>query len=177
MADPASAPGATPDGSAKPPAAEAPPVEPPRATRDDDDDGDLGDAGKRALAELRRLDKGNRKTIEEQARKLKSYEDAERTDTERLSARVTELEAELTPARREVLATRVAVQEGLDAEWWDRLKGENEDELREDAKRLVERFGSSKNDRPAPDFGAGARPSAPATGNEAFNERIRRRAG
>ena len=74
---------------------------------------------------------------------------------------------------REGRARAAAIEAGI-PDLWDRLKGDDEAELLDDAKAMAERLGVGR--QPARDLGAGARDAAPATGNAAMNERIRRSA-
>ena len=172
MPDSEPAPAATADAGATPAAGD-----PPADTGDRDG---LGDAGRKALADIRRELKAVSKERDDVQRQLRERQDAERTDLERLTA-----ERETLTAERETLLGRVATLEregraraaAIEAgipDLWDRLKGDDEAELLDDAKAMAERLGVGR--QPARDLGAGARDAAPATGNAAMNERIRRSA-
>ena len=75
--------------------------------------------------------------------KLQQFEDAQRTDEEKREHALNEargenskLKADLEKETRLNLALRIAIETELPAELIDRLKGDDEDELREDAKAL-----------------------------------------
>lgn len=81
--------------------------------------------------------------LSEMREKLQAFEDAQRTDEEKREhalneARATsaQLKADLEQETRLNLALRVAIDTELPAELIDRLKGDTEEELLEDAKQL-----------------------------------------
>ena len=111
---------------------------------------ELGEKGIKALQAAREARQQAEKAAadHEQAlkaaqEKVQSFEDAQRTDEEKREhalneARATnaQLKADLEKEARQNLALRVAIDTELPAELIDRLKGDSEDELREDAKQL-----------------------------------------
>lgn len=160
--------GAMPDAGATPAGEETPGT-------DNGATPDLGDAGKKAIDELRREVKTIRQERDELARVVKERDDAGKTELERLTAerdelraRVDELERGATERDRADRARAAATDAGI-PEFWDRLRGETEEELKADAKAMAERFGVTSS--PTRDLGAGARP-APSKG-AGMNERIR----
>lgn len=72
------------------------------------------------------------------ATKLASLEESQKTETQRLIEERDALKAERDSVRSEALRVRVAVTKGLPADLADRLRGATEDELSEDADRLLE---------------------------------------
>jgi hypothetical protein len=91
------------DPPADPPKPPDPPADPPKP------EDALGDAGKRALAEERAARKAAEKLAAEQAAKLKEFEDAQKTEAEKLADRAAEAE------KREQAATARAVKAEIKA--------------------------------------------------------------
>jgi hypothetical protein len=135
---------------------------------------DLGEGGKRALEAMRlELKRANARADALESEK-REREDAERSDLERVTHERDDLQKRVATLEHEGRARSAAAEAGI-PDLWDRLRGDSADELAEDAKAMAERFGQRQTAR---DLGAGARESsAPAKGNAAMNERIRRAAG
>lgn len=123
-------------------------------TNDDEDDEDsdavtkLANLSKEELAKLAlKLRKENAKrrvtSNKEAEEKLEfqKWKDSQLTEKQRLEKRVHELEAEKAEADRERLIRKVARKAGLSAEVADRLRGNTEAELLEDAATLVKVMG------------------------------------
>jgi hypothetical protein len=169
--------GATPSDGATPPA--DPSSQSTGATPSTDDD--LGDAGKRALAELRRQLKDRDSAIADRDARLKALEDRDKTELERVTgdlATVTaerdELRAQVATFEQSTLKQRIAADAGI-PQWWQRLHGATEEELLADAKQIADQLGAQPNGA-TPDLGAGARSGA-ADPRSGMDQLIRRGAG
>lgn len=71
------------------------------------------------------------------AARLAALEESQKTETQRLMDERDALKTERDTVRAEALRARVALTKGLSAEIADRLRGDSEDELSEDADRLL----------------------------------------
>lgn len=80
----------------------------------------------------------------EAAQKLAEYEDAQKSEQEKLTERAEAAEKAARQHETELLRLRVAMANELPAELAERLRGDTEDELQEDAKRLLELVGSQR---------------------------------
>lgn len=163
--------GATPDPGATPGAAQD--------AAGDSGRTDLGDAGKRALAEVRRELKAKDTQLAERDAHIAELENAgrselERTraDNERLTETLRQREARIAELERDSARRAAAAAAGI-PDQWERLRGETDAELAADAKQLAEWRGATGQ---TPDLGAGARPGGPATGTSGMSQRIRDRA-
>jgi hypothetical protein len=97
---------------------------------------DLGDAGKRALEAERKARRAAEKAAAEAAAKVKQYEDAQKTEAERLAAKVAELEATAAKAQAEAARQRIVNETGIPADLADLITGDTEDVMRATAERL-----------------------------------------
>lgn len=88
---------------------------------------------KRQLQELKPL-----------ADKAKELEDANKSETEKLTERLTAAEKEAGSSKSELLRLRVAMTKGLTLKQAGRLRGTTEEELEEDADELLEEIGAVK---------------------------------
>lgn len=105
---------------------------------------------------------GKAREFEAELKKLRKAEEdrqrAELTELERLKADLEQRDTELATIRRDAMLARISAEHGLTAELAERLKGDTEDELAEDAKRLAELIGKRKpNTPPASDAGIGGK--------------------
>lgn len=119
---------------------------------------DLGDAGKRALAEERKARKAAEKEKGDLATRLKEFEDRDKSELEKASEAWKSAEAERDAAKAEALRLRTAIKHGIsdeDAELF--LTGTDEETLTRQAERLAERITSSTPRAPKPDPSQGAR--------------------
>lgn len=138
---------AQPDASATPPATEAP-------TPDT-----LGDPGKKALDAERRARRDAERALNEAQAKVKAFEDANKSETERMAEQVAALKAEAEAARSEALRMRVATETGLPAELVEFLpSGVDEETLRAKAATLAAMAAPKGPGKPAPDPAQGAKP-------------------
>lgn len=169
MADPTATSDATSDPAAT---AGAATTDPPASTSTDE----LGDAGKRAIAEVRKELKQAQKERDELIEAERVRKDGERSEIEKATAERDAHKQRVAELEHEALAREVATDAGIPKDW-QRLKGSTKDELEADAKQFVEDHPPAGGAAPRPDLGAGARQQVPATGSAGFSERIRRQSG
>lgn len=89
--------------------------------------------------------------------KLKAFEDRDKTETQRLTEERDALKAERDATRADALRARVALLKGLPVDLVDRLRGNDEESMAQDADRLLALI---KPGRPAGDIDQGIRPGA-----------------
>lgn len=152
------------DGEEEKPAAtegenETTPEAPPAPTKPEDG---LGDAGKRALDAERSARKAAEKAAREAQAKVQQYEDAQKTETEKLTGRAETAEERALAAERKVAALLAGLPESMA----ERLRGSTAEELKADAEALKAELkieGAGEGDKPpAPgSLDGGARPPAP----------------
>lgn len=119
---------------------------------------DLGDAGKRALAEERKARKAAEKAATDAATRIKEFEDRDKSELEKAAERSKSAEQERDAAKAEALRLRTAIKHGIsdeDAELF--LTGTDEETLTRQAERLAERIASTGPRAPKPDPSQGAR--------------------
>ncbi len=104
--------------------------------------------------------------------KLKEIEDRDKSESERLTERLSEAERRAETAEKAALRFRVGTAKGLPARLTERLQGDNEEEMAADADALLAEL-NPKNG--VGSFDTGARPSAPASPD--MNAQLRRMAG
>lgn len=131
---------------------EQPPATPP-APASDGSGGDLGDAGKKAIAEeraARRAAETQRKELEARlkeleplAAKAKQLEDAKKTEAEKLGEKLTAAEKRAAAAEERALRLEVATAKGLTPAQAKRLVGSTKEELEADADELLSSFGGA----------------------------------
>jgi hypothetical protein len=144
----------------------------------DDTPAGLGEAGQKALvaerkakAAAERQAKAAQKQLDELSKRLQEYEDRDKTETQKLAEAKAAAEREAATARQELMRYRVAARKKLPAELADRLQGATEEEMAEDADKLLEVFGQ----RQTPSYDGGVRKPAPAPTD--MNALIRQKAG
>lgn len=76
--------------------------------------------------------------LEKAEARLKKYEDANKSEKDRLEESKKAAEDRASKAEAELLRVRVAVKKNLPSELAERLRGDTEEELEEDAERLSE---------------------------------------
>lgn len=131
----------------------------PDTAPDTPDTPDLGDGGKKALEAERRARRQAEKAANDLAAKVKSYEDAQKSETERLTEQLEQYKATAAKAEAETLRLRVAAESGLPADLHEFLVGSDEDELRAKAQKLMAATAAATAPRaPAPDPTQGAKP-------------------
>lgn len=89
--------------------------------------------------------------------KVQEFEDAQKSEQEKLAEERDRLKTEASQAKAESLKMRVALSKKLPADLIDRLKGETQEELEADADKLLELVKPAD----ATDFDGGARTTAP----------------
>lgn len=132
-----------------------PPATPP-APAGNEGSGDLGDAGKKALAEERRARReaeARLKELEPIAAKAKQLEDAKKSEAEKLTEKLTAAETRATAAEDRALRLEVATAKGLTQAQAKRLVGSTKAELEADADELLASFGGG------PDNGGAKKPA------------------
>jgi hypothetical protein len=150
-------------------------------TGHDDVAAGLGEAGQKALAAERkraataeRAAKAQQKQVDDLTAQLRQYEDAKKTDLDKLTDRATAAETTAASATAKLLRYEIAARKKLPAEWAARLQGATAEELEADADQLLEALGTQQQ-RSAPNYDGGVRKSAAAPTD--MNALIRRQAG
>lgn len=137
------------------------------ATDDADDGDDEGDDSRDGSADdvaamRKALAKAN-KEAEKFRLKAKEYEDANKTEQERLAESLREQEQRAETAQLAALRFEVALDKGIPKSVATRLQGSTREELEADAAELLETIGAGKK---TPSFDGGAKDKdAPATGS------------
>lgn len=141
----------------------------------------LGEAGQKALAAERkraamaeRTAKTQQKQLDELTAKLQQYEDAKKSDLDKLTDRATAAEATAASATAKLLRYEIAAKKKLPAEWAARLQGSTSEELEADADQLLEALGTQQQ-RNTPSYDGGVR--KPAAAPTDMNALIRQKAG
>lgn len=195
MADESSQGGATPPEGSDPGDGATPPGQQDPGTQQEGDgqqgatpDTPLGEAGQKALDAERSKRRDAERSAAEYRRRVAELEDAGKPDLERAQAalkrtqdeaeahatRVAELEAEIAQRDLRDMQIKAAAEHNLPADMADRLKGENLQALRSDAKRLAETIGERT--RGDIGIGRGAAAAGRPTGVD-MTTLIRERAG
>ncbi|OZC80559.1 hypothetical protein CH274_15425 [Rhodococcus sp. 06-418-5] len=130
----------------------------------DGDDDKLGEGGKKALESERTARKSAETENADLKAKLKEFEDGKLTadqklqrDAEESKTKVGQLEADNGKLTLENGRLRAALTEGLPVDWADRVRGETDEEMLADAKKIKASLRSSGEGDHTP--GAGARGS------------------
>ena len=125
-------------------------------------DEQLGEGGKKALLAEREANKTLKADIATMSQELQKLRDAGKTDAQRESDRVAQLEKStseqaVTIAQKDsiILRYQVAAAKGLDLEAAERLRGGSKEELEADADAWIRKWGSSRGVREVPGAGAG----------------------
>ena len=97
--------------------------------------------------------------------KVKEFEDRDKTELEKLTDQISKAKAEADQARAEALRLKVAAQSGLPADLHEFLVGNDEEELRAKAQKLMAATAAATDPRrPAPDPTQGAKPGSGLNG-------------
>jgi hypothetical protein len=102
-------------------------------------DGDLGDAGKAAIKKEREARQAAEKAQKALEARVKEFEDAQKTESERTAERIKQLEADAAKAKRYEAANAA----GLSLSLAPRLVGNTLEELIADAEQLKQQLGSA----------------------------------
>ncbi len=109
---------------------------------------------RRVLAELAQERKA-RKQLQAQ---VQEFEDAKKSESERLAEQLQQLKTEAAQAKAEALRLRVASQSGLPADLHEFLVGDDEESVRAQAQKLLAATSAATDTRrPAPDPTQGAK--------------------
>lgn len=111
---------------------------------------DLGDAGKKALEAERKARRDAERQLREKDDQLKALQDKDKSDSERLTEKVTQLEKDLATATARADRFEVALEKGLDMTRAKRLTGATRDELEADADELITWTAGTSDDKPVP---------------------------
>lgn len=151
---------------------------------DTTDGDDLGDAGKKALAEERKARRALEKQLRELGtsnsdlqRQLKEFEDRNKSETEKAIEAAKAAAGERDSVKSEnaklqamLRRQKISATKGLDPDLWDRVIGDTEEEITADVERLVEKFsapkrtGALRSGASAPDGANGKRGAAALRG-------------
>jgi len=112
-------------------------------------DDTLGDPGKRALDAERKARRAAEKAAADAVAKVKEYEDAQKSEAERLAAKVAELEATAAKATAEALRQRIVNETGIPADLAGFVTGPDEDTMRANAQLLASKIGPAQKAGPA----------------------------
>lgn len=141
----------------------------------------LGEAGQKALSEERKARKAaergqaaSQKQLDDMARRLKEFEDRDKSDLDKLTERASTAEQTAASATAKLLRYEVAAAKKLPSEWAARLQGSTQEELETDADQLLEVLGTQQQ-RQTPSYDGGVRQGAPAPTD--MNSLIRQAAG
>lgn len=96
----------------------------------------LGDAGKKALDDERKARREAERQLKELGTQLAALQDKDKSDSERLTEKVTQLEKDLASATAKADRFEVALDKGLDMTRAKRLTGTTREELEADADEL-----------------------------------------
>lgn len=143
-------------------------------------DADLGEKGKKALDDERRARREAEKQLKAVNDRLKELEDKDKSESEKLTGRLAELEKELADARGSAMRLEVALDKGLSKAQAKRLVGESADDLIADAEELLASFKAPDEPaKPAPPAGGpkenlrpGAAPEAPEPSKDDLRKAI-----
>lgn len=138
---------------------------PDPATGKDEPKPDLGDAGKKALDEERKARREAERQLRDTADRLKALEDKDKSESERLTERLSQLEKDLVAASARADRYEVALEKGLDMTRARRLAGSTREELEADAEELKSWTSGTRADpvpsKPVEDLKGGGDPTEP----------------
>lgn len=157
-----------PDGDTPPPAGPQPaPTQtpPPDVTPPATDDDKLGDGGKAAIKAERDARKAAEKELKEVQDRLKAIEDKDKSELEKATARLAELEQTYGTERATRLRLEIASEFEIGKDDLVLLTATDEDGLRAQAERVKARNDAVAGRSPAPLPGQGTPPAAPKTGS------------
>jgi hypothetical protein len=121
----------------------------------------LGESGEKALKAERAARRAAEKATNEALAKVKAFEDAQKSETERLADQLQQLQTEAATAKAEALRLRVAAELGLSADLHEFLVGDDEEQVRAQAQKLMAATAAATDPRrPAPDPTQGAKQGA-----------------
>lgn len=132
----------------------------------------LGDGGKKALDAERKAKRDAEKRAAELEARLQQFEDANKTEAQRLTDQMTAAVTRAETAEKTATRLRVALAKGLPLDLADRLRGDSEDDLTADADALLALVNPPQPDEdtsrvpgPRPDMTQGRGSSTPLNGD------------
>ena len=125
-------------------------------TPEPDDTDELGDAGKKALDQERKARRDAEKANADMAKRLKEFEDADKSELEKVAAKAAEAEQRAVEAEARALRLEVAAAKGLTPSQAKRLIGSTQEELEADADEILADFAAAK--KPADSLPSRPRP-------------------
>ena len=129
-------------------------------------DEQLGEPGKKALTAEREANRQLRSDLTDLQKRLKDYEDRDKTAEQKQAEHLTELEQQAATAKSSLaekdallLRYQVAAEKGLDLSAAERLRGATKEEIAADADDWISTWGTGKTPtrQPVPDPGQGPR--------------------
>lgn len=108
---------------------------------------DLPPEAQRIIRDLRKENAKHRtdkQAVKSELDEYKAWKDSQKTELQKAQERAAELEKELTSSKRASKQITAAKKAGLDLDLADRIRGESDDEMLEDAKSLALLFGAEK---------------------------------
>ena len=154
-----------PEGGDPAPGGPQPTPTPPAATPPATGEDGLGDAGKAAIKAERDARKAAEKERDEFRQRIQALEDKDKSELEKATARVAELEQSYTTERATRLRLEIASEFEIGKDDLVLLTASDEDGLRAQAERVKARNDASAGRPPAPLPGQGTPPAAPKTGS------------
>lgn len=125
-------------------------------------EGELGDAGKRAIAAERKRAETAEKSLKALQEELQKRADAELTELERFKRENDELRNTNSTTALEATRYRVALEKGIPVDLAARLQGANYDEIAADADTLASLIPAQGKPVPRPDLSQGVKPQTAA---------------
>lgn len=116
------------------------------------------------VRQLRREAAGTRTRLAEVEEKLQAFEDHDKSESEKLTARLTDSEKRAVEAEGRLIRFEVAAEHGLDMSATKFLTGATREEIEASAADLAELL-KDKGSGPPPSFDGGAREPAPESKN------------
>lgn len=108
---------------------------------------DLPPEAQRIIKDLRKENAKHRtdkQAVKSELDEYKAWKDSQKSELQRAQERAAELEKELTSSKKASKQIAAAKKAGLDLDLADRIRGESDDEMLEDAKSLAQLFGAEK---------------------------------
>ena len=150
----------------------------------------LGDAGKKALdreREARKRAEAEAKKNADAARRLADIEESQKTETQKLTDKLTEASGQIGELSVENSRLRVALRHGLTEDQARRLIGSTEEDLDDDAGKLKESLGLASNgettptpalpQRPREQLRSGSQPAIPIGNDDALTAALKKKLG
>lgn len=108
---------------------------------------DLPAEAQKIIRELRKENAKHRtdkQAVKSELDEYKAWKDSQKTELQKAQERAAELEKELNTSKVASRQIAAAKKAGLDLDLADRIRGESDDEMLEDAKSLAQLFGAEK---------------------------------